>query len=552
MGCEIILDVSAVTSATATFVFTDIESSTELLKAHRAAYPSILAEHHRILRKAFTKYGGREIDNQGDSFFVAFARAKDAVLAAAEIQRAFATHAWPDGATVRVRIGIHTGEAELTVDRYVGLSVHRAARISAIGHGGQALVSATTAGLLEDEGDLPGIRLRDLGEQRLKDIERPVRIFQLDIEGLSSSFPALKTAPREPSRRRRMGLVAAALLVLGAIALALAVASRDEPPPEVLPNSLVRIDPDTLEPTEVFPIGSGADRVISSGGYLWVMHHVLRDANSAEIRNAGDHTISRVDPTTGEVVVVGGGLAPCGLTADPSGDVWVANCFSSEASQSANVVRIDAASLEFDATWPVPDGDGFVRGLAYGGGSLWLGPSLTAEAEPVPRVTQVDPQTGDRRSFTFEEWPAELAWSEGYGDLWITHFSDGSLSRLHAATGEITTVEGVAMNPGSTVVDRDTVWIGDWSILQVVRTPAVGSPKPRHVALPTQKRHNPRRSAVWQVGAGAGAVWAVTPRYGALWRIEPETDAVTEIPMPYLPSGVAADDDAVWVTVRAT
>src|SRR4026209_563617 len=202
MGCEIILDVSAVTSATATFVFTDIESSTELLKAHRAAYPSILAEHHRILRKAFTKYGGREKDNQGDSFFVAFARAKDAVLAASEIQRTFATHAWPDGASVRVRIGIHTGEAELTVDRYVGLSVHRAARISAIGHGGQALVSATTAGLLEDEGDLPGIRLRDLGEQRLKDIERPVRIFQLDIAGLSSSFPALKTAPREPSRRR--------------------------------------------------------------------------------------------------------------------------------------------------------------------------------------------------------------------------------------------------------------------------------------------------------------------------------------------------------------
>jgi class 3 adenylate cyclase/streptogramin lyase len=546
-------DVSSVTSATATFVFTDIEGSTELLKTHRVAYSSILAEHHHILREGFTKYGGREVDNQGDSFFVAFARAKDAVLAAADIQQVLATHAWPDGATVRVRIGIHTGEAELTVDRYVGLSVHRAARISAIGHGGQVLVSATTAGLLEDEGDLPGVRLRDLGEHRLKDIERPVRIFQLDIDGLGSSFPVLKTAPRVPTRRRRrIVLGAAALLVLGGIALALASASHDEPPPEVVPNSLVRIDPDTLDATDVFPIGGGADRLISSGGYLWVMHHVLRDTDSAEIRNAGDHTISRVDPRTGEVVVVGGGLAPCGLTADPSGDVWVANCFSSRASRSANVVRIDAASLEFEATWPVPNGNGFIRGLAYGGGSLWLGPSLTgAEVERVSHVTQLDPQTGDRHSFAFAQWPAELAWSEGYGDLWVTHFFDDSLSRLHAATGKVKTVDGVARNPGSTVVSRDTVWTGDWSAMQVARIPAVGSSKPRHVALPIENRRNPRWSVVWQVDAGAGAVWAATPRYGALWRIEPETNAVTEIPIPYLPSGVAADDDAIWVTVRA-
>ena len=131
------LAVTGVSSATATFLFTDIEGSTQLLKAYRSEYASILADHHRILREAFSAYGGREVDNQGDSFFVAFPRARDAVLAAATAQRGMAEHTWPGGATVRVRMGIHTGEADLAADRYVGMSVHRAARISSVGHVGR-------------------------------------------------------------------------------------------------------------------------------------------------------------------------------------------------------------------------------------------------------------------------------------------------------------------------------------------------------------------------------------------------------------------------------
>ena len=91
-------------SATATFLFTDIEGSTQLLKTHRVQYATILAEHHRLLREAFAAYGGKEVDNQGDAFFVAFVRARDAVLAAAAAQRSFAEQSWPDGASVRVRI----------------------------------------------------------------------------------------------------------------------------------------------------------------------------------------------------------------------------------------------------------------------------------------------------------------------------------------------------------------------------------------------------------------------------------------------------------------
>ena len=511
----------------------------------RASSPTITA----ILREAFSAYGGREVDNQGDSFFVAFTRAKDAVLAAADGQRALASHDWPGGASVRVRMGIHTGEADLTVDRYVGLSVHRAARISALGHGGQVLVSPTTAGLLEDEAMLPGISLRRLGEYRLKDIERPIRIFQLDVDGLRSRFPPLKSARRERSRRRRIGLAAFALPALAAIGVAVVWATREEPPPEVVPNSLVRLDPNTLEPTDVFPIGSGADTVISSGGYLWVVHHVLRDSESAAVRDAGDHTITRVDPSTGQVTVLGGGLSPCGLTADPSGDVWVANCFASGSGRTANVVRIDAASLEFEATWPVPSVDGPIRALVYGGGSLWLSDVFSGEIPPPPySVTQLDPQTGVPSSIAIEHFGAQLAWSEGYGDLWIAHFDLGTLSQLHAATGENVMTGKVAINPVSPIVDGDTVWVGDWSRPQVVRIPAVGAGEARTISLPAENVG--LHSVVWQVDAGAGAVWAASPRLGMVWKIDPDDDAVTRIPMPYPPGGVAADADAVWVTVR--
>ena len=535
-------------SATATFLFTDIEGSTQLLKTHRDAYARILADHHRILRESFTAHGGTEIDNQGDSFFVAFRRAKDAVLAAASCQRALAKHPWPDGATVLVRMGIHTGEADFAADRYVGLSVHRAARISSIGHGGQVLVSPTTAGLLDDERDLPGVALRSLGEHRLKDISRPVQLYQLDIDG-RTHFPALRSEPPEPSRRKTVALAAVALVALAAITSAVAWTTRDDAPPVVLPDSLVRFDAETLEPTDVFPVGDGPDLVVAAGGYVWVTHHVLRDFDDAELRNAGDRTLTRVDPSTGEVVVVGGGLAPCGLTEDPSGDVWVASCFPAGSGQRANLVRIDATSLDFEATWPVPSTEGFFRGLAYGGGSLWVSDPFGRLSRPQWTVTRVDPDTGARHSIPVERAASSMAWSEGYGDLWMNEFGGGATSRLHAATEAIDTVDNVATNPSGLVIDGDTVWVGDWSSPALTRVPAVGSGSPRRIPLPVPTA-NPA-SVVWGVDAGASGVWAATPRFGSIWKVDPKTNEVTRIVVPHLPSWVAVDDGAVWVTVRS-
>lgn len=183
---------SELPSGTVTFLFTDIEGSTRLLQRLGDRYADILAEHQRVLRSAFLAWGGREISTQGDSFFVIFARATDAVAAAAAGQRALAAHPWPEEAPVRVRMGLHTGEPTLSASGYVGIDVHRAARLAAAGHGGQILLSVTTRALVEHE--LPeGAGLRDLGSHRLKDLQHPEPVFQLLHPDLPSDLPPLKS-----------------------------------------------------------------------------------------------------------------------------------------------------------------------------------------------------------------------------------------------------------------------------------------------------------------------------------------------------------------------
>ena len=181
-------------SGTVTFLFSDIAGSTALLRRFRDRYGDIIADHQRLLRTAFEGAGGSEVDSQGDSFFFCFTKARDAVRAAVAGQRALQSHAWPEDGEVLVRMGIHTGEASVSEQRYQGLAVHRAARICDAGHGGQILLSQTSHTLLEDEeGEHDGFSLRDLGQQRLKDFERPIGIFQIVASDLPTDFPPLRT-----------------------------------------------------------------------------------------------------------------------------------------------------------------------------------------------------------------------------------------------------------------------------------------------------------------------------------------------------------------------
>jgi predicted ATPase/class 3 adenylate cyclase len=184
-------------TGTVTLLFTDIEGSTRLLQQLGKDYANVLEQCRHLLRTAFQHWRGHEVDTQGDAFFVVFARASDGVSAAVDAQSALARHPWPQGTTVRVRMGLHTGEPSLVSEGYLGLDVHHAARIMSAGHGGQVLLSQTTHDLVEH--DLPDrVRLQDLGEHRLKDLQRPSHLYQLVIADLPAHFPPLKTLDSRP------------------------------------------------------------------------------------------------------------------------------------------------------------------------------------------------------------------------------------------------------------------------------------------------------------------------------------------------------------------
>lgn len=179
-------------AGTVTLLFSDIEGSTALLSRLGDAYADTLDGQRRLLRQAWAEHGGIELGTEGDSFYVVFPTAEGAVKAAAQAQRQLAAHEWPGGEQVRVRMGVHTGAPTPHDGAYVGLDVHRAARIASAAHGGQVLISKTTADLVET--CLPNaVTVKDLGSHQLKDIALPERLLQLAIDGLPAQFPPPKT-----------------------------------------------------------------------------------------------------------------------------------------------------------------------------------------------------------------------------------------------------------------------------------------------------------------------------------------------------------------------
>jgi len=190
-------------AGTLTFVFTDIEGSTKLIQAlGEARFNAVLEDHARLVAGAFDAEGGHRVRMEGDSFFYVFDRPTAAVAAVTAAQRALAAHAFPENVSIRVRMGLHTGEASLgsaaTGADYVGYDVHRAARIAGAGHGGQVLLSETVNAHVRNTLP-PGITLRDLGEHRFKDLGRPEHVLQLIINGLPADFPPIRSLNAIPN-----------------------------------------------------------------------------------------------------------------------------------------------------------------------------------------------------------------------------------------------------------------------------------------------------------------------------------------------------------------
>jgi YVTN family beta-propeller protein len=454
---------------TVTFLFTDVEGSTRLLQRLGERYGEVLAEHQRLLREAFSRHGGREIDTQGDSFFVAFASAGDAVLAGVDAQRALAGHPWPDEVPVRVRIGIHTGRATLRDDRYLGVSVHRAARIAAAGHGGQIVLSEATRRLLEDE-DVEGLEFGDLGVQTLKDFDRPVRVYQVVGEGLERDFGPLRTA----LRRHRRWIAIAATAAVAAIAVALFAArnsgggavsvvpngvgmlensklvaadSVGASPSDVATTSdsawvtstdgqtVAQIDLDTGHVRQTIPVGSGAGGVAADEHAVWV-------ANSL----AGD--VTWIDPKAANPVLdkIAVGTAPVGLALD--GDtLWVVS------KDDQTLARVDARSGEVTKRIAVGAAP---RAVAVGAGSVWVVDELrnaVFRIDPRPKrpriVAQINIGTG----------PVSVVF--GAGSVWVANNLDGTVSRIDAARNVVAETIAVGDGPRGLAVTSEGIWVSN-------------------------------------------------------------------------------------------
>ena len=511
---------SELPSGTVTFLFTDMEGSTRLLKELGTRYSDVLAEHHRILREAFAAHGGHEVDNQGESFFVAFRRAKDAVAAAVDIQRDLAARNRPDDVAVNVRIGLHTGEPQVGDQRYFGLGVHKAARIGAAGHGGQVLLSRTTRELVEDELP-PGVMIRDLGERRLKDIDRPERLSQLDIEGLRSDFAPLKTLDVELKRRRRRLYAGSALIGVLAAAVAIPVFALGQGGngggAEIAPNSVAIIDPASNEVLDsVSNVGGRPGSIAIGEGAVWVA-------------NQDERTLARIDPTSravGQRVQLE--ATPTGVAVG-SGSVWVALGIL------GSVARVDP-----DGTVLATIGDAAPRAsggsIAVGQGAVWF-----ASASGV--VARIDPGTNTPVLPPGVAGVLPTAVTTGFDSVWVTNAGDNNVARMNPRTNGVVRTISVGGGPSAIAVgEGSAIWVASEADDLVFRIdPATNSVKTT-IAVgdgPTG------------IAFGEGAVWVANSMDGTVSRIDPDTNEVVEtIEIGNRPVGIAVGGGSVWVSVQ--
>ena len=439
---------------TVTFLFTDIEGSTELLKRLGDGYAELLADQKRILRAAAEERGGREIDNQGDSFFFAFQRANEALAAAVVAQRALAEHDWPEGVEVRVRMGLHTGEPTVGDERYVGIGVHRAARIGSAAHGGQVLLSSATRELVEEEKQ--GVVVRELGSYRLKDIDRPEHLYQLDIEGLQTDFPPIraeKVAPPRPIRRRGILLAALAGVIAAAVAIPIFAFGQGGgggggSVEAAAGDSLGVVDSDSGRLVADVAVGLSPTRIAYGGNAYWVT-------------NSDADTLTRVDPITKSTQTIPVGNGPSGI-AFGAGDVWVSNSLDGTVSridpgvnrvvQTTEVGNQPSDVLFADGSiWVANNGDGTITridpvtgaaskavaipatGLAFGAGTLW------ATQREANQVVRIDPATGQVvQPIRVGNGPTGVAF--GNGAAWVANTLDGTVSRIDPQTNAVTSV----------------------------------------------------------------------------------------------------------------
>jgi YVTN family beta-propeller protein len=503
---------------TVTFLFTDVEGSTQLVKKLRGRYGLVLIKHQEILREAFARHGGHEIDTQGDAFFVAFEQARDAVLCAVDAQRALLSHEWPEGAKVRVRMGIHTGQAAPEDGRYTGIAVHRAARISAAGHGGQVLVSQAARELLDEEGDLL-VGLQNLGVVALKDLDRPVRLYQVTGDGLPERFPPLRGTESLLVRWRvPVSLVALAVLT-GAGVSAFFLFGGSSGGLTVPPNSLGIIDPAKNKVVAQVGLPKNPQAVAVGAGGVWV-------------GNVSDKSLSHIDPTS---LTLGRTIPlfdlPTGVAAG-AGAVWVENGLVGV------VKRIDPQlDVVLKTVQVVP------RSQAGSGGAVTLGGGVVWVVFPVGSVAEMRPSTSAVAATSYAgRNPSGIAF--GKGSLWVSNRQDNTVSRFDLAHfgSRLARKISAGRGPSGIAVGAGAAWVTNADDDSVSRIDPVSNSSK---TIPVGKTPT-------GITYGNGAVWVANSGDGTVSRIDPARGkVVATIAVGNSPVGIAAGFERVWVTVQS-
>jgi YVTN family beta-propeller protein len=472
------------------------------------------------------------VDTQGDSFFVAFASARGALLAAVEGQLSLLSHGWPRDAQVKVRMGIHTGQAAERDGAYTGLAVHRAARICAAGHGAQILLSHATQTLLEDEEEDIGISLLDVGEHHLKDLDRPVRLYQANAAGLSTQFPPLRPSGAsahaeeitvsEPRHRRRATIAALAVVVTAAVAVGgfLSTRGSGNDAGVIPPNHLGVIDPETNKVVADIPAGIGPGTLATGAGSVWVA-------------NATDRTIMRISAKrrVRTATISLNGRTPTGLGFG-AGALWVAHGFRGQVS------RVDPGSNRLTATIDVADPGANTGAVAVAGRSVWVvyGDSTLAKIDPT--AVRVKGATFAGAS------PSGVVVANGF--VWVLNSGDRTVTRFRPTGyegGAVGRPIRVGRKPAGIAAGDGAIWVTDAGDDAVTRIdPLTNATSTIHVGrVPTA------------VTVGGGVVWVANTGSGTVSRIDPvSNEVVATIDVGNAPAGVVFDGDVVWVAVQGT
>jgi class 3 adenylate cyclase/streptogramin lyase len=500
----------------ATVLFTDIVGSTEMAgEMGDRQWREILARHHRLIRRELKRFGGREVETAGDSFFVTFSEPASAIRCGLAIAEAV------QELGIEVRVGIHTGEAEVADGRPRGIAVHIAARVMALAGRGEVLVSSTVRDLVTGA----NLTFDDRGFYTLKGLDGEWRLFSLTAVNGSSRRPPLEAeeAARRraaiqptPVLRRRIGVAGGAVALVVVAAVFVWLVSRPSSLESVPSDSVGRIDPKSGDITKAFDTGSPPTSVAGGSGAIWVA-------------SEGSQTITRLDPETGQggpTVATQG--SPTGVVVDDDGTVWVLNQFQ------ATVVRInpltatieDSIGLESGikdiaagegAVWVINEGqreltridphdpqtniptpvlgaENFEHapgGVAAGGGFVWVVAG--------PRVLKVDPRTGEVSGEATTRFVGrDIAFGEGY--VWVTHTSDDRISKVDPRT-----LEAVAISVGNAPV---------------------------------------------AVAAGEGAAWVANSEDGTISRVDPDSGDVLSVDVGNQPQDLTVSEGAVWAAVR--